>query len=271
MMKRNRTAMIGFGIFFLIGCTAIVVLLRVILSTSASAEPVVQSTTIPPEQLSTVIAQTGVAAASQTAGVSGTQTSQFYTPTFTLTFTPLGGAPEKPTDLNGQTVTPSVYLSPTLFVLPKWTPSPTATKKPRDGYTSDGKKTSARKTQDAATKDANEDLRDNQKHFGCNVLKTTLLPPTQPYAPNTNFTVKWLVENAGAAWDHNTVDIAYSSGTIGYTAAIYNIGSDVSTWGQYTISIPMKAPSKAGSYSAVWVMRASNIVFCELNVSIYVQ
>ncbi len=266
MKKKNNRLYLGFGIFFLLGCAIIFVLLRTIYTVPASLPDVPTSSPLAPEAINTIIFDTAIAAASQTAGVSGTQTSQFYTPTFTLTNTPLGGAPTKSnkTPLPGESI-PFVYESPTLYIVPKWTPSRTPTKTPRKGVAAT---TPANKKTKTALVEDNAYLT-NPAGYNCQIVSVERVP-NMDYAIGQGFTIKWVVNNTGPDWSQTSVDVVYAAGNVKVFEVDYDIDKNVNRGEQITISVPMEA-TIIGTIPITWKLRVGKVYFCALNVNITVK
>jgi Ig-like domain from next to BRCA1 gene len=91
------------------------------------------------------------------------------------------------------------------------------------------------------------------------------------FAKNKSFTAKWTVQNIGdLAWIHTDLHIINNGGTLLAALSGYNTNSDVSPGASATLNVPMTAPSKSGSYTSKWTLRAKGTVFCPLSVSITV-
>lgn len=168
-----------------------------------------------------------------TAQAAATQTAALLPPTLTPTLTPI------------PTQTASITPSPTatfLFILATTTRAP---------------KTS---TPGPASRD-----------FACSL--TDQVPGDDAVmSKNQNFSVSWTVQNTGgAAWDSNSVDFIYSSGTKLSPLKAVDLPKSVAAGDSITLKVTMQAPNSPDSYKTVWTLRSGKDTFCRLSISIIVK
>jgi hypothetical protein len=187
--------------------------------------------------LNAIVAQTAAAAASQTAlapvdTVVPTVTSL---PTATLLIT--------------TTPSPIPSLTPTfIFILPTLTkPKPTAT---------------ATATRSSAAGGGDYD---------CQILSQDPANDTK-FSPNADFDGQWRVRNTGdRKWDENSADYRYASGDKFHQEGIYDFWKTVAPGEQITITVDMKAPKNAGTYTTRWEIRIGGNHFCRMEMTIEVN
>lgn len=74
-----------------------------------------------------------------------------------------------------------------------------------------------------------------------------------------SFTKTWRIKNTGTCtWDKDDYTVVFSGGTNLANKSSYALSEDVSVGETIDISIPMKAPTKNGSYTSNWVLRSGN-------------
>ncbi len=195
--------------------------------------------TADPNLINTFIAQTANVAASKTAAA---------LPTNTFTETP------SPTPENTQTASPTptstvIFLlsSPTKLVIPTFTSISSG----GSGGVSGGSTSS-------------DDL-------ACQVISVNPANGTS-FNSRTSFDASWRVKNIGQKnWDRNSVDVVYDSGAKMHQIAGYDLDATVKVGDTINFTVNMEAPKASGSYTTVWVLRASAKVFCKMSLSINVR
>ena len=91
-------------------------------------------------------------------------------------------------------------------------------------------------------------------------------------AGGADFAALWRVLNVGAnAWDANSVDYHFFSGTKLHKVSVYDLPTSVLTGGQVDIIVNMKAPKEAETYTTTWSLRAGKEEFCKLRLTIKVK
>ncbi|HEX8992829.1 MAG TPA: NBR1-Ig-like domain-containing protein [Anaerolineales bacterium] len=167
-----------------------------------------------------------------TAEAAGTQTAAAIPPTWTPTFTP------------SPTRTPTITPSPTptflFFVF-------TRTSVPQ-----------------SATAGAPGD-------YQCSLTGQTPADGTT-FSKGESFQTTWTVKNTGSvAWDTNTVDFAYVSGTNFASIKLADLPKSVAIGKSIGLRITMTAPSTSGSYQTTWGLQQGNNRFCKVTLSIVVK
>jgi hypothetical protein len=107
--------------------------------------------------------------------------------------------------------------------------------------------------------------------FGCTILSQS---PGNGFgfSAGIEFTVIWQLLNSGKQpWSSANADIRYLSGQKMYVQKAYDLNYDVPPNGQYTVTVDMKAPSAAGSYTTNWILRTKDDEYCRMSVSVQVQ
>ncbi|GAB4541983.1 MAG: hypothetical protein Fur002_11420 [Anaerolineales bacterium] len=206
--------------------------------------------TFDPRSLETAIVSTAQAAA--------TQTFLHTTPTLTPTLTR--------TPTSTITLTPSVTSSPTVtatntfvFLLP--TPTPLALDTPTKAASGGGGHN--------ATQPPNRNVGSGPAYY-CKIVSQS--PANGTIIPlGTNFTAHWTLTNNGLLWEINSVDYVFVSGSFFAGRSTYDLPASVPRFGSVDISIDMRAPSKAGSYSSRWSLKRGHYSFCYFVLSIVVQ
>ncbi len=89
----------------------------------------------------------------------------------------------------------------------------------------------------------------------------------------SNFTAVWTVENIGTkTWPKKGVDIVYSSGAHLHDGKpYYDIPRAVGPGGKVTVTIAMAAPKLSEVYSTRWSLRVGKRDFCSIRFSIEVE
>lgn len=238
-----------------------IVLATVMLAVALACAPLLPQVAPLPEQpegaVSTIVAGTRAAAATQTQAV--------LPPTFT------------PSATRPPTKTPTVTPSPTatiIFKLPTFAPTKiaTATKKSSGGGGSGG------------GGGGGGGGGDDDTRYQCTVVSTVvrvnnvIVPGPKPTVPaNTVFTVTWTVKNIGTTpWDHNSVDFRYHNGYPFHSQVLYdfpNVPATVSRGMTVDLVVdnpPMLSPSTPNTYKSFWTLQASHTRFCDLSVTIAV-
>jgi hypothetical protein len=83
--------------------------------------------------------------------------------------------------------------------------------------------------------------------------------------------MKWTVKNTSSqTWLATTVDIVWRSGSNLSTGTLFDTTSDVNVGSSTAISLSMKAPSSAGTYTSAWSLRAGANTFCPMSIKIIV-
>jgi hypothetical protein len=169
----------------------------------------------------------------ETANAAASQTQVFITPSATPTFTPT------------VTRTPSDTPTPTptfLFVLPTIALTSTFVT-----------------GQPGAT------------DYACTVLAQAP-EDNSLIGPGALFSVRWQVKNTGAvAWDANSVDYRYKSGTKMHMKPMYDLYKSVMPGDVADIIVDMTSPANPDVYTTTWKMRVGKMEFCTLTLTINVK
>jgi hypothetical protein len=177
-----------------------------------------------------------------TAGAAQTSTALFVTPSPTPTWTPL------------PTYTPSLTptASPTFLFVFGSMRTPTRTPAPSTGVA----------TTYTALPSGNAD--------GCILVSQTPADGSH-FSARETFKVAWKVQNTGSqAWQKDSVDLAFSSGTEMYKKQLYDLPADIPSGEYVTLSVPMVAPKGEGTYYTVWSLRRGQNRFCHVDLTIRV-
>jgi hypothetical protein len=170
----------------------------------------------------------------ETAGAAASQTAALEIPTLAPTST----------DTPPPTSTPTGTPSPTptfLFILP--TPTvPTAT----------------------------PEVGSSGKALDCVVVR--MEPADNSHiAPRKDFTMIWTVRNNGTeAWDGNSMDYRYQSGTKLHLVEAYDMETSPVPGEEAGLRVAMRSPDAAGSYTTTWAIRLGRTVICRMSVTILV-
>jgi hypothetical protein len=173
-----------------------------------------------------------------------TETSRVLPPTWTPTTPTESTNPEaiQPT----RTLRPTSTIEPTstLYIAPTATPLPTFTPLPS-----------------ATRADAN-----------CYVIAETPLDNAE-FQPNQEFTKNWtLKNNSGKAWQSSDSDFRFDTGTRMHTGPdVYDLARDVNHANTIDLSVRMRAPSTANTYTANWVLVSDSGTLCRFFVKIVVK
>ena len=184
--------------------------------------------TLDPGAIDRIIAQTADAASTQTAAALPTST-----PTETNTPIPRG------TDTPEPTVTETIvflFETPTLFVLPPATITPTR----------------------------------SNKDYLCEVLSS----PTNGtiYSPRLEFKVRWRFKNVGRQkWDPEIVHFIYDRGDRFHKTSSYNLEKAIDVGYVAELFVEMEAPKDPGTYTTYWALQANGDKFCKVSLTIGVK
>jgi hypothetical protein len=85
----------------------------------------------------------------------------------------------------------------------------------------------------------------------------------------------WTFQNVGSTtWDENTTDVNFvaSAGGVRLSSTdLLDLSTSVKPGEQYSVVVPMKAPSSAGQYGETWSINENSTNFCQfyniINVS----
>ena len=167
-----------------------------------------------------------------TAGAAGTQTAAAMPPTWTPTFTP------------SPTRTPTITPSPTpTFLFFVFTPT---------------------HVPESATAGAPGD-------YQCSLTNQTPADGTT-FSKGETFQTTWTVKNTGSvAWDPNTVDFAFISGTKLASIKLADLPKSIAVGKSIGLKLTMTAPSTANTYQTTWSLQQGTNRFCKVSVSIIVK
>lgn len=187
--------------------------------------------TADPNAVGTFIAQTAIAASTQTADAQPTLT---YTPTLT---------PTQLTDTPSPTATATV-----IFVLSTPTPLvlPTSTFLSGSGGTSSA-------------------------DFSCQVLSVSPANGSTLDGRENFDAVWQVRNNGQRTWDRNSVDFLYDSGDRIHRVAGFDLNVNVRSGETVGFSAPMEAPQSPGTYSTTWTLRVGDNEFCRMSITIVVR
>lgn len=103
--------------------------------------------------------------------------------------------------------------------------------------------------------------------------RLTALVPFNPHvAPGTGVDISWTLNNTGdELWNELNMDFKYSSGTDMHKKDAYDLPSSVPPGGNVTITVPMVAPNKSGSYTTTWVLVLKKNTICKVSATIIVK
>lgn len=169
----------------------------------------------------------------ETQNAAASQTQVFVTPSATLTFTPT------PSRTPSDTPTPTPTF---LYLIASITPTVTfATGKP-------------------GTTD-----------YACTILAQAPIDNSL-IAPGSLFSVRWQVQNSGSvAWDHNSIDYRYKSGTKMHMKPAYDLYKSIEPGGVADLIVDMTAPATPGLYTTGWKLRVGKVEFCSLSLTVNVK
>jgi hypothetical protein len=97
------------------------------------------------------------------------------------------------------------------------------------------------------------------------------------FNPGQKFTGDWKVKNSGTIdWVITTVDFDFvsGSGSVNFSSpssTLFDFSSTVAVGSSVTLTVPMKAPASAGSYTSNWTLAASHKTFCTFSWNITVK
>jgi hypothetical protein len=105
---------------------------------------------------------------------------------------------------------------------------------------------------------------------GCQLIA---LEPYNPIlAPRTSFDTTWTLKNTGKdLWLDKNIDFRHSGGTDMHKTDVYDLPNSVGAEGQVSITVPMVAPSKPGTYTSTWTLAAKKKTLCKVSVTIIVK
>ena len=171
----------------------------------------------------------------QTAGAAATQTALLQPPTITPTYTPF--PTNTPTEIPSPTPT-FIFILPTATV-PSDTPTPYVSK---SGDT-----------------------------YSCQIVAQSPANNAS-FASGANFDANWRVENSGSSiWDANSADYRFLSGDKLHKSNIYDFPKTTAPGEQVDLTVNMKAPKDAGTYSTTWEIRIGKTEFCKMKLTIVVK
>jgi hypothetical protein len=236
-MKGQRFRRIAFwvvAVLFLLACSL----------PSLAASPTQAPQSLAPELLGTSIAQTAVAAQ--------TQTVIYAPPSLTPTLTPL------PT-WTPVTLSPTptfVFALPTVTALPTWTPLPGMIFQIPGG----GGNSNATSESLFTGKEWTCAIRDKNPAMGAIV------------APGASFYVSITLFNNGTrAWPKNSVDFRYRSGLRNDGKPIQDFPRTVASGSEITLQFLLTAPDKPDIYNTVWSLKVGRRFFCGVKYSFKVE
>lgn len=107
---------------------------------------------------------------------------------------------------------------------------------------------------------------------GQNCQLAALTPFNPVLAPRSKFDVEWTLKNTGSdIWLQHDVDFRYTSGTDMHKVDAYDLPISVAPSSQVTITVPMVAPSKPGSYTTTWSLVFKKETICKVSASVTVK
>lgn len=90
-------------------------------------------------------------------------------------------------------------------------------------------------------------------------------------SPSTSFTAKWIIANVGTHnWPSDNTDYRYSSGEKIHTQSIYDFENSVPSGATTELTVSMKSPTTAGTYTTSWRITIGKEQFCPMNLTIIV-
>jgi hypothetical protein len=93
------------------------------------------------------------------------------------------------------------------------------------------------------------------------------------FSPDTSFNVTWTLKNTGSETWTTEYDVIYLGANVQpfhVGQDIYDFASNVEPGWNYTVTVPMVAPSTSGSYGEAWGIFAGNVNVCTFWVTINV-
>lgn len=110
----------------------------------------------------------------------------------------------------------------------------------------------------------------SNQDYACDVLNS---PENGTiYSPRLEFKVRWRLKNIGRKdWDGETVDFIYESGDRFHVVSGYDLVKTVKVGEVAELFVDMEAPKDTGNYTAHWVLRAGNVKFCRVSLTIGVR
>ena len=188
-----------------------------------------------PNAVNTFIAQTVIAASTQTSAAMPTST-----PTPTATATPRNTDTPLPTPTNTVIF---ILRSPTPIVIPTFTSV---------GGGSGGGGSSS-------------------ENYACQVVSVNPANGTG-FSPRADFDAVWQVKNIGQKnWDGGSLDYIYLSGDQFHKVSGYDLNKAVKTGETVSIIVDMESPKNPGNYTTRWTLRAGAKEFCALSLTINVN
>ena len=224
---------------------SILFLLACALPSFGVSSPTQEPQSLAPELLGTPVAQTAIAAQ--------TQTAIYMPPSLTPTLTPF------PTGtLITLSSTPTFFFAlPTFTPLPTWTSTPgIVVQRPGSGNSS---------------ADNNNDSPFTDKEWTCAIRAKSPSMGTV-MAQEASFYVSITLMNSGTkTWTNNGVDFVYKSGLRNEGRRIQDLPSTVAPGEEITLTSQLVAPKKPGTYSTVWNLKVGNTSFCGVKYSFEVK
>lgn len=87
-------------------------------------------------------------------------------------------------------------------------------------------------------------------------------------SPGQNFSVYFTVTNNGTkTWTVNTIDFVHRGGFRHNGGMIQDIGSGVAPGGKLTVKVSFTAPKKEGEYRSNWALKVGNNSFCGISIN----
>ena len=111
------------------------------------------------------------------------------------------------------------------------------------------------------------------KSAGSNCELVAQLPSNDTtYASRARFTAEWTLKNTGSeSWLSSNVDFSRSGGKDMSGQDIYDLPNNVGPGAQVTLTVDMRAPADAGTYTSNWRLGSKNNPLCEVSVRIIVK
>jgi methionine-rich copper-binding protein CopC len=92
------------------------------------------------------------------------------------------------------------------------------------------------------------------------------------YASRARFTAEWTLKNTGSeSWLSSNIDFSRASGRDMSGQDVYDLPNNVGPGAQVTLTVDMRAPADAGTYTANWRLGSKNKPLCEVSVRIIVK
>ena len=109
------------------------------------------------------------------------------------------------------------------------------------------------------------------KEWVCTVTQKS--PPDQAVMDKgQHFNAYWTIVNQGTkTWPNFGVDVVYKAGFRDPGRARQDLASTVIPGGTTTITVPLTAPKKFGTYTSAWSLRVGRTSFCIMKIVIVVK